>query len=177
MLNILFWVSVISGGILVLLLLMSLVGGLDLDLDMESPDADADTDSGGLGLIKGTLTFVSVASWVMKIALTNEQGNILSTVIGVAAGIFAFLLLNYLFKILLSTQINVNYSIEDALFQSGSVYLKIPSTEGNGIVQLKINGANREFKAKSLEKVEIKTGAKVRVAEVGEGFVYVIKEI
>ncbi|NNE27791.1 MAG: hypothetical protein HKN09_13175, partial [Saprospiraceae bacterium] len=69
MITILTWVALIAGSFLILMMLLSVIGGLDLDVDLGSTDVD--TDAGGLGLIKGVLTFISVASWVMKVLLVT----------------------------------------------------------------------------------------------------------
>ena len=84
------------------------------------------------------------------------------------------MILHNLVKLLLRNQHNVNYSIEEALFQSGDVYLKIPE-EGTGIVHIEIKGTNREFKAKSKDKLVIETGDQVIVVAV-EGDVLVVEE-
>ena len=174
--DILFWVSIFSGGLLILLMLLSLIGGLDLDVDVELGSPDVETDAGGLGLIKGFLTFISTSSWVIKILIVTKQNIWLAVAIGIAVGIVCFLLLNYLFKLLLKNESNVNWNMEDALFQKGKVYLKIPgSQEKSGIVQVEINSAMREIKAKSKDQTEIKTGESIRVVDIkGE---YVIVEL
>lgn len=176
--NILFWVSIIAGGLLVLLMLLSLIGGLDLDLDIETGSPDVETDSGGIGLLKGFLTFVSVSSWVVKILIAADKHPGIALGIGIFAGLVAFLLLNYLFKLLLKNESNVNWKVEDALFQKGEVYLKIPADKSkNGIIQVTINGALRELKAHSATGKEIKTGESIRVVEVDGDFVKVTQDI
>lgn len=170
------WISIIAGGILVLLLLLSLVGGLDLELDTDF-SSESDTDgAGGLGLIKGVLTFVSVGSWAMKIFLLSEKTTALAVTLGVLVGIVAVLLLHFMMKTLMNNDENVNWDSHDALLQMGEVYLKIPAKAGNGIVNVNIKGATREMKAKSFDNKEIKTGAKVRVIEVDGEFALVKEE-
>jgi membrane-bound ClpP family serine protease len=164
MITILTWVSIIAGGILVILLLISLIGGLDIDVDVETGGGDTDTSAGGIGLLKGALTFISVSSWVMKVLMVGQQGKTLSIVVGVLSGILAFILLNYLLKALLRNEENVNWEMSDSLFQRGITYLKIPEG-GEGLVQIKIRGAIRELKAKSKNGKEIKTGDPVMVLE------------
>jgi len=171
-LTVLTWVSIITGGLLVLLFLMSLIGGLDLDTDVGSTDVD--TDAGGIGLIKGFLTFVSVSSWVIKVVLHSSENPVKAIGFGILAGILAFFLLNYVFKLLLKTQSNVNWSMSDAMFTKGEVYLTIPS-EGKGIVNVNINGANRELEAKSNEKLDLKTGTKIQIVDIEDNFVIVEK--
>lgn len=173
MLDLLTYTSLIAGGLLVLLLLMSILGGLDLDLDVGT---DTDTESGsGLGIIKSLLTFLSVGCWVIKILLTNEKNVWFAVVIGIAAGLIALLLLSYLLKLLLRNEENVNWELDDSLFQQGEVYLKIPKN-GSGLVNVNIKGATRELKAKSRDRVEIKTGDRIRVVAVEEEFVLVERE-
>ena len=172
MITVLTWVSIIAGGILVLLLLLSLLGGLDIDVDIETGGGDVDTSAGGIGLMKGSLTFISVSSWVMKVLMVGQQGKTLSIVIGVLAGISAFMLLNYLLKFLMKNEENVNWKMSDALFQKGTTYLKIPS-EGEGIVQIQIRGTSRELKAKSKDGIEIKTGEPVIVVDTQNEFAIV----
>ncbi len=172
MIAILTWVSIIAGGILVLLLLLSLIGGLDIDVDVDMNGGDTDTSAGGLGLMKGALTFISVSSWVMKVLMVGQQGETLSIVVGVISGIMAFALLNYLLKALLKNEENVNWKMSDALFQKGTTYLKIPAG-GEGIVQVDIRGASRELKAKSKTGKEIKTGESVIVVDTIKEFAIV----
>ena len=176
MLTILMWVSIIAGGLLILMLLISIIGGLDfdLDVDVETGDSDAGT-GGGLGVIKGALTFISVGSWAIRTALALGRNPGIAIAIGVVCGLLAFLLLNYLLKLLMKNEENVNWQIEDALFQRGEVYLKLPAKEGSGIVNIEINGAKRELKAISQDREEIKTGAPVVVVDL-EGEFVVVKE-
>ncbi len=173
MITILTWVSIFSGGLLILLFLLSFVGGLDIDTEVGS--ADFDSDAGGIGIIKGLLTFVSVGSWVMKIMLGSEQNPAIAAGIGVVSGLVAFFILSQLFKLLLRNQENVNWSMEDAMFAKGQVYLRIPAS-GNGIVNIEINGVNREIKAKSKELNEITTGTPITVVDIEGDFVYVESE-
>jgi len=72
-LDILFWVSIFSGGLLVLLLILSLIGGLDIDVDTDLGPTDLDTDAGGLGLFKGFLTFLSTSAWMIKIMIAANK--------------------------------------------------------------------------------------------------------
>ncbi len=175
MAEILMWVSIITGGLLILLMLLSLLGGLDLDvdIDLDVGDTDVDTDPGGLGVIKGALTFVSVSAWVMKILLVSGKHPGMVIGIGLVSGALAFLLLHYLFKLLLKNEENVNWSMDDAMFQKGKVYVRIPSIGDTGIAHIDIKGAHRELKARSFEKKEIASGAMVVVMDVDGEYVLV----
>jgi len=172
MITILTWISIIAGGFLILLMLLSLLGGLDLDFDIGDTDIDS---SGSLGLIKSLLTFVSVSSWVMKILMTIEKSTTVSLIVGIVSGLLAVLFLSWLFKLLLKNQENVNWKIEDSLFKEGKVYLKIPGSGKNGIIQTELNGGIRELTAISSQGESIDTGDLVMIEEVRGNMVVVSK--
>ena len=172
MVSILTWVSIVAGGLLILLMLLSLIGGLDFDFEIESPESDLDS-SGGLGVVKGALTFISVSSWVVKVLMATKSNIAIAISIGVISGALAILLLNYIFKLLLKNEENVNWKMNDSLYQNGTVYLKIPTGTGSGLVHVDINGAIRELKAKTRGKKAISTGANITVTDVDGDYVYV----
>lgn len=171
MIEVLTWISIFSGGLLILLLLLSLIGGLDLDIDLG--DTDVDTDTGNIGILKGFLTFLSVGSWVVKIVLVLEKNPAAAFGIGLLVGLLAVFLLNLLMRILLKNQSNVNWSQDEALFKEGKVYLKIPEGTGTGIIHVNINGVHRELKAKTNSGKSIPTGATVLVEDLLENIAVV----
>ncbi|MFT6000391.1 MAG: hypothetical protein ACI81P_002852 [Neolewinella sp.] len=166
MITILSYVALTAGGILILLLLLSLVSGLDLDLDF-------DTDAGGLGVLKGMLTFFAVGAWVVRLVLLTETNPIMAFIVGAAAGALGVYLLSLLLKFLLSQQEFVNWSLEDAIMEQGTVYLRIPA-EGEGLVQVVVRGTKREIKARSLLNEDIPTGASIVVDQIGEDGIVVV---
>ena len=170
MITILTWVSIITGGLLVIFMLLSLLGGLDLDIDT---NGDVDTDSGGIGLLKGFLTFIAVSSWVIKILLSSDKNPGVAVFIGLISGLVAYLILYYLFKLLLSNEENVNWDLTDALYQKGEVYLRIPGHNGSGLIHVNVNGALRELKAKAFGHEEIKTGTRVIVVDIDDEYAVV----
>lgn len=173
MLTVLTWVSIVTGGILIILLLLSIFGSFDLDIDMGPTEVE--TDAGGLGLVKGILTFVSVSSWVIKIMMTLDHHPGFAIFIGLIAGMMAFVLLNYLLNILLSQQENVNWTYRDALLEKGTVYLKIPGGNKTGIITVNINGARRELKARAEDSGEIHTGTQIHVVDM-DGDTAIVKQ-
>jgi hypothetical protein len=167
MITVLSYVALTAGGILILLLLLSLVSGLDLDLDV---DTDA---GGGLGVLKGILTFFAVGAWVVRLVLLTEANPIMAFVVGAAAGAVGVYLLSLLLKLLLSQQEFVNWSLEDAIMEQGTVYLRIPAY-GDGLVQVTVRGRKRELKARSLLSEDIPTGAAIVVDQIGEDGIVVV---
>lgn len=173
MIEILTYTSLIAGGLLILLLLLSIFGGSDIDTDIGG-DIDADASSGGIGFIKAGLTFISVGSWVVKLVLAIEENPVYAFGAGLIAGLIAVFILNLLLRLLLKQQSNVNWKSEDALFKEGKVYLKIPAS-GQGIVQVTINGTNRELKAKTQNNTDIPTGATVTILDIENNMAIVEK--
>ncbi len=160
------YISLICGGLLVLLLLLGIIGGLDLDIDL---DADTSVDGGGgvdVGLVKGGLTFLSIGSWTTKLILLSTANPVAAIVSGVAAGAVAVYLMKWVVRLLLRQEENVNWTASDALLQPGRVYLRIPAT-GEGIVHVNVKGGMREFKARSMGGNELPTGTQILVDDMG----------
>jgi len=172
--EILTYVSVFAGGILILLLLLSVVGGLDLDFDFDASDGDVGS-SGGIGIVKGGLTFISVSLWIIKVILATQSHPVLAIFGGIVGGYIAVLLMKKVFQLLMTQTENVNWEFHDAVHQSAKVYLKIPK-EGTGIIQVLVNGVSRELKAKSLDEHEIATGESVFIHDVDDGLAIVKKQ-
>ncbi len=175
MIELLTWISIISGAILIILLLLSLLGGLELDIDLGA-DTDVDVDTGNIGIVKGLLTFLSVGSWVVKLVLAIDQNPIVAFGGGLVAGLIAVFLLNALLRFFLNNQADVNWSNDDAIYKEGKVYLKIPANDGQGIVQVQVKGAVRELKAKTNSNEDIPTGTMVLVEDVIDDIAIVSKK-
>ncbi|MDA9773782.1 hypothetical protein N9B82_02400 [Saprospiraceae bacterium] len=168
MLDILFWVSVFSGGMMFLLLILSLIGGLDFDLDLDV-GGDADMDGGGgLGIFKGLLTFISMGAWVMRILLISQQSTTISLLGGIVVGLVTVYLLSKLLSYLISQQEFNSWEMSDLIGASGKVYLKIPHG-GQGMVHVIHNDSVKELKAISREESDIATGGSVEIIDVEEG--------
>lgn len=169
MIVILTYIALICGGLLLILLLLSIIGGLDLDLDL---DVDAD----GLGAVKSVLTFFSIGSWVVRLVLISEANPILAFGVGAAAGAVGVWVLSLILKFLLSQEANVNWSVHDAIMEKGTVYLRIPAG-GEGLVRVNIKGTKRELKARSNATEDIPTGAPIVVEEIGGDGVVRVSEL
>lgn len=162
MLDILLYTSLITGGILVILLVLSLISGLDIDMDM---GGNIDVDTGGIGYVKGTLTFFSIGAYIVRSILMSDYSPFLAFAIGIGAGLLAVFILSQFLRWLLRNQVNVNWKNEDAIFEEGTVYLKIEPNK-TGIIKVEINGVIREIKAVSKSKKSIPTGSRIKVDEV-----------
>ena len=175
MLDILFWVSIFTGGLMFLMLILSLVGGLDFDLDLDMGDADVET-GGGLGIVKGVLTFIAVSTWMIRILLIAKQSLPISILGGIVVGVILVFILGKLLGFLISQQEFNTWSIEDALYNSGKVYLKIP-VNGQGIVHVVIKDGIKEINAITKDKVDIPTGTEIEVIDVEGDLVVVTSKV
>jgi len=168
LIEILTWISIFSGGALILLMLVSLIAGSETDMEV----SDGDADVGGIGVLKGGLMFIAVFSWVMKIILETETPIYMAILAGLLAGLVSVLFLSWIFKLLLKNQHEVNWSPDEAVGKTGKVYLKIP-VNGSGIINVEIHGALRELKAKNLDDQEIPTGSNIFINDYEDGFAQV----
>lgn len=159
--NILLWAGTIAGGLMVLLLLLSMLSGFDIDSDIDFEHSDADGD--GLGLVKSILTFISVGSFTARaIALNSDWSWWMAITAGAISGLAGILILGMLLKLLLNQQEEGNYSFWDAEGKTGKVYVSIPKG-GFGKITVEVNGTYRELPAKSDSDKAIASGKKVIV--------------
>jgi len=71
-----------------------------------------------------------------------------------------------------------NIDINDALFQTGEVYLRIPAKDkGQGKVHINISGSLKEVDAITEETEAIPTGAFIKVVEVLDNRLLVVTQI
>ncbi|WP_235296158.1 hypothetical protein [Portibacter marinus] len=166
--QIFYYISIISGGLLFILLLLSILGGMDLDLDL---GVDTEVDAGGLGIVKSGLTFIAIGSYTAKLLLGASTNPILTILLSLISGVAAVFILSYFLRLLLSLQSNVNWDYHQAEGKNAEVYLRIPE-EGTGLIKVNINGVNRELKAKASE--EIATGSEVLILQVDQEVAEVI---
>ena len=170
MITTLTYIAIVCGGLLVLLLLLSIIGGIDADAELDTTDGD-----GGAGWIKGTLTFLSIGAWTARVILLADIDLYAAIIGGGVAGAIAVYIISLVVKFALTQEANVNFSRQEAVFQPGRVYLKIPAG-GEGLVHVDIRGAQREFKARSADGRELPTGTPVLVTELAEDKVLLVTE-
>lgn len=178
--NLLFWAGTIAGGLLILLLLISIIGGMDFDGDVDADaggDMDAHADGSaadaGLGLLKTLLTFISVGAFTARAIFLNTSWSwtlvILSSLI---AGGVAVMLLTWFFRWLLRNQEEGTWHLWQAEGKMGTVYVPIPP-DGKGRITVLIDEVNREIAAKSENGRQLATHEKVMVLEAKEDYVIV----
>lgn len=176
--NILLWVGMISGGLMIFLLMLSILFGLDGDIDIDGGGVEVDggdVDFGGLGIVKSGLTFFSMASFTARAIVLNSDLSLPVVILsGIIGGVIAVFLLAKFFKFLLKQQEDGNYEFWEAEGKVGKVYIPIPK-DGIGKITVEINGVNREVPAKSETGVAIGTNQKVLVLKAEDNFLVVTK--
>lgn len=180
LLNILFWIGTIAGGIMVLLLLISIFAGMEIGGDLDAGidghadvDTSADTADGSFGIIKTLLTFISVGAFTARAILLNTSWSWpIATVSALVAGFLAVLLLSWFFRWLLRNQEEGNWHLWQAEGKIGEVYVPIPPN-GKGRIFVEIDDAKREISAQTQHGEPIRTHDKVMILEAKENYVIV----
>lgn len=177
-LNVLFWAGTLAGGLLVLLLLLSIFSGMDIGGDIDADtggdvDGHLDAGDGSLGVIKTLLTFISVGAFTARAIFLNTSWSwtiVLAT--SLVAGTIAVFLLTWFFRWLLKNQEEGNWHLWQAEGKMGVVHVPIPA-DGKGRVFVKIDDAKREIAAQSQNGHTMSTHDKVLIVEAKEDYVIV----
>lgn len=151
--------ALIGGALFVVRTLLMLIGA-----DDDGGDVHQDSDAGFQFLsLQGLTAFFTMFGLVALALSTSSHAGVPVAVIGgLLAGVGTVWLLGRIFKAMKKLQADGTLRIERAIGETGEVYLRIPA-DGEGQVRVVVQGSLRVFDAVSADKVEIKTGARVRV--------------
>jgi len=183
-----FWGISIVFSILFLIQFVFSLMGLDADTDMDgdmdiSGELDADP---GFGLdadfavfsVRSIIAFFTFFGWTGVLVLNAGKSTLTAITTASIAGILAMLLVGYLIYLFSSLSQEGNYNINNALFNTGKVYLTIPAAEsGEGKIHLIIDGTMREMEAITKEGERIPTGADIRVVEILDNNLLLVEPI
>lgn len=182
----LFWgISVVFSVLFLIQFVFSLIG-LDSDTDIDA-DLDADIDAGHdyhldsdftVFSVRSIIAFFTFFGWTGVLVL-NAGGNTLTAIIGASiAGLAAMFLVGYMMYQFSRLGEEGNIDINNALFNTGEVYLTIPAAKaGKGKVQIKIQGALRELNAITENPKALSTGSPIRVIEVINNELLVVEPV
>ena len=185
-----FWGIAIVFSILFLIQFVFSLIGLDADTDMDvdgdfDVSGDVDTDP-GFGLdadftilsVRSIIAFFTFFGWTGVLVLNSGRSTLQAIVFASVAGLLAMVLVGYLIYLFSKLSQEGNYNIDNALFNTGTVYLTIPGQEsGKGKIHVTIDGTMREMDAITKEGDKIPTGADIRVVEVLENNVLLVEPI
>ena len=177
-----FWgISIVFSILFLIQFVFSLIG-LDADTDM---DVDGDIDGGfevdadfALFSVRSIIAFFTFFGWAGVIIL-NNGGSVLKAIsFATGSGILAMLLVSSMIYLFFKLSQEGNLDINNALFNTGKVYLTIPSQEGGqGKVHLLVENSMLELNAITKNLEPLPTGAEIRVIEVLEDNLLVVEPI
>lgn len=138
--------------------------GADGVHDMEGP-----SDFGALKLLslQTIVTFLTVFSWVAIVCVSGKMGGTPSMLIGAAAGFVMMFVVAKMVQMSARLAENGTLNLRYAIGETGNVYLTIPPAgQGEGKVNLKVQGTFGEFSAVNAGKDLLPTGSQVLVTDV-----------
>ncbi|MBN1119557.1 MAG: NfeD family protein [Anaerolineae bacterium] len=142
------------------------VHDIDADHHVDHGDTEGDSDISFRLLSLQGLTAFFMMFGLVGLALLKAKVNLFLILAGGGlAGYFTVHLLSLIFSQAMRLQSDGTLNIQNAVGQTGSVYLTIPA-QGTGQVQVTVQGARRIIDARSKGEQVIKTGEKIRVTGV-----------
>ncbi|MEM1119375.1 MAG: hypothetical protein AAGJ18_02950 [Bacteroidota bacterium] len=170
-----FWgIAIVSSILFVIQFVFSLIG-LDADVDGDfevSTDMDADP---GFGMdadftifsVRSIIAFFTFFGWTGVLVL--NAGKDVYTALGYSflSGTLAMFIVGYLLYMFSRLSEDGNVEIEDAMFNTGKVYLTIPAKEGGqGKIHITIGNSFREVNAVTKSLEPLPTGSPIRVVDI-----------
>jgi hypothetical protein len=160
--------AIVGGGLLLLQMAMSLLGGEhDAGGDHELHAGDLEHESGGMGFsfraVVAFLTFFGIGGMA---SLSAGLSTTSTLAIAVGCGSLAFWLIGLALRSFNKLRASGNVDIGNAVGAEAKVYLTVPAGgSGEGSITLTIQGRIQQFKALTKGR-ELKTGALCRVVAV-----------
>lgn len=175
-----YWsVALIASVILVILLILTLIGGDAEDFDDGDVDADIDGDT-GIGFqflsFKNLMGFFTIFGWTGIACLDAGMSKGVTVMISVICGLLMMLAMATLFYYLGKMQSSGTLKLKNALNQVGEVYLTIGANRSKiGKVSVTVQGTLRELEALTDEEKDLVLGNVVRVKEVTDNGILIVE--
>jgi membrane protein implicated in regulation of membrane protease activity len=155
---------------------------LDIDSDdlsdgTEHSDGEAHEKADALRLftLRSIIAFLSVGGWMGVVATGWRIPIPLVFILSLLAGWLALYFVAWSIRLALSLQQNGNIFIENAVGNTGEVYIPIPaSKKGTGKISVLVQDRLSEFDAVTEEDRELKTGEEITVMGVSPQGVLVV---
>jgi membrane protein implicated in regulation of membrane protease activity len=175
--EVIYWASAIIGGTLFVLRTILMFAGIGMDdghIDLHADDLgdfDADADAGGMNFSFSLLSLQGLTAFftmfgLIGLTLLKAGLHVLLTILGgTIAGLFTVFIISLIFAQVGRFQSEGNLNIQNAVGQTGSVYLRIPEG-GSGQVQVSVQGGLRILDAVTEDGGALPSGARVRVTGV-----------
>jgi hypothetical protein len=171
--SVFFLCAVLGGGVFVIRTLLQLVGfGADTD------DLHHDADAGFRILSLQGLSAFFMMFGLVGLALVRESKIGEAPALGIAAlaGVGSMWLIGKLFGMMTKLQSSGTLNMQNAIGQSGTVYLTVPKS-GRGKVEVVVQGRLGVFEATTHLGGDIATGARVRVVAIESGDTLIVEPL
>lgn len=154
----------------VLQLIMSFLGQ---DSPDDLPDADITSDH-GIGFqfftLKNMVGFFTIFGWTGIATIESGASVGTSLLFSVIGGLAMMGIMAGMFYLLMKANSDGTMRIQQAIGQTGEVYLTIKSRRGaTGKVQVKVMGSLRTLDALTDDEADIQTGRTVKVSDIVHG--------
>lgn len=166
-----FWgIALVFTILFIIQFIMSLIG-LDYDSDIEiggdTLEADLEFDhSFQIFSLRSVIAFFSFFGWIGIFVLGKSEQVWIAVILATLGGFIAMVTVAYLMYLMTKLEEEGNIHIQNAVDESGEVYLTIPeSNSGRGKIHVNIQGSLKEVDAVTNGK-EIPTGSKIKVVEI-----------
>ena len=172
-----YWIVAIAGSaILLVLVVMTLMGG-DVD-DMGDVDADIEADIGihfQFLSFKNLMGFLTIFGWSGIACIDNGLSTWLTIFISVICGLLMMLAMASLFYYLAKLQSSGTLNLKNAVNQIGEVYLTIGANRTRiGKVSVNVQGTLRELQALTDEDHDLVQGNVVKVQDVTDTGILIV---
>jgi len=169
-----FWgISIIFSVLFVIQFVLSLIG---LDFEGET-DFEVSTESdteGGYSLdpsftlfsVRSIIAFFTFFGWTGVLTLNAGLGTTMAVICASTSGFVAMAIVGYMMYLFSRLGESGNVDLNEALFQTGEVYLTIPAGKRSvGKIHINIQGVMKEMDAITEGKT-LATGSMIRVVEI-----------
>lgn len=169
------WLCAIAGSVFFgLKMFLSIVSGMDMDMEGDlsaghiAHDGFGDSDASFQVLSLTSLSAaITMFGWVGLAAYNEFQlGAFVSLVVAVIGAGLTMMFVAWLLSLAPKmTSAGSNFSVDQAIGCSGTVYQEIPAG-GTGRVQISVNGATQEIDAEAYDDRDLKSHKNIVVTEV-----------
>jgi len=173
--------AIIGGAVFLVRMVLLLVGmGDQGDLgelgEGDAGDMDHTSDESFRFLsIQSMSSFFLMFGLVGLTVLRNGGAVWMAFAAAIGSGGITVWLVSQLFAFMKRLQSDGTLRIQNAVGQVGTVYLTIPA-DGSGQVQVPVQGALRIFEARSVKRIKLPTGERIRVVEVTAGNILLVEQ-
>ena len=174
-----YWITaLISSGIFIVLLILTLIGG---DADDMGGDVDAEVDGdAGIGFqflsLKNLMGFFTIFGWSGIACIENGVSISLTVIVSIFCGVIMRTAMAALFYYLAKLQSSGTLKLKNALHQIGEIYLTVGAGRSSiGKVSINVQGTLRELEALTDEKSDLVQGNVVKVKEVTDNGILIVQ--